>query len=88
MNYEKEIFKLVQFFDNNRLPYTLENLWGGYKFAPVPQDWDAICHDFSYGHEEGLLEIMGSLVREDIGDEVEGWLTAEAVIERMGMSNG
>ena len=88
MNYEKEIFKLVQFFDNNRLPYTLEYLFGGYKFAPASQEWDVICHDFSYGHELGLLELMGSLVREDIDDTVEGFLTADDIIERMGMSNG
>lgn len=88
MNYEKEIFKLVQYFDNNRLPYTLEYLYGGYKFAPVPQDWDVICHNHSYGHELGLLEVFGSLVAEEVDDEVEGWLTAEEIIERMGMSNG
>lgn len=83
MNYEKEIFKLVQFFDNNRLSYTLEYLFGGYKFAPASQEWDVICHDFSYGHELGLLELMGSLVSEDYDDEVEGWLTAEDIIDRM-----
>ena len=83
MDYEKEIFKLVQYFDNNCLPYTLENLWGGYKFAPVPQNWDAICHDFSYGHEKGLLEIMGSLVKENHSDVVEGFLTADDIIKRL-----
>ena len=43
-------------------------------------DWDVICHPGSYGYEEGLLEIMGSITR---NDEVEGYLTAEDVIERI-----
>lgn len=46
--------------------------------------WDAICHRGSYGYEEGLLEIMGTIVnpKED-GDAVVGWLTAEDVIKRL-----
>lgn len=41
---------------------------------------DAICHSGSYGHEEGLLKIMG-LTRND--DSVEGWLTSEEVFDRI-----
>ena len=47
------------------------------------REWDAICHRGSYGAEEGLLEIMGTIVRENDGYSVEGWLTAEEVIERI-----
>ena len=36
---------------------------------------DAVCHNFSYGGKEGLLEIMGPEV--DDYDDVCGWLTAE-----------
>ena len=43
---------------------------------------DVICHEFSYGGPEGLLEIMG-LVDDDCGDDVEGWLTAENVFARI-----
>jgi hypothetical protein len=39
--------------------------------------WDAICQYGSYGYENGLLEIYG-----EICDDVEGWLTAEQVIEK------
>lgn len=39
--------------------------------------WDAICQYGSYGYEDGLLEIYG-----EICDDVEGWLTAEQVIEK------
>lgn len=47
------------------------------------KEWDAICHYGSYGYKEGLLEIYGSIVPEDIGDTVEGYLTAEDVVNRM-----
>lgn len=45
-------------------------------------EWDAICHRGSYGCEEGLLEIYGTIVSPTAGDSVEGWLTAEDVISR------
>lgn len=46
--------------------------------------WDAICHIGSYGYEEGLLEIMGNIVWDNIdGDIVRGWLTANDVIARI-----
>lgn len=41
---------------------------------------DAICHWGSYGHETGLIEIMG-LTRND--DTVEGYLNAEEVFSRI-----
>lgn len=45
--------------------------------------WDAICQVGSYGYEEGLLEVMGEpVVLESDGDDVCGWLTADAVIKR------
>jgi len=47
------------------------------------REWDVICHKGSYGADEGLLEIMGSIVTKNVGDTVEGWLTAEDVIERI-----
>ncbi len=47
------------------------------------REWDAICHYGSYGYEEGLLEIMGSIVHESDGDSVVGYLTAQDVIKRI-----
>lgn len=47
------------------------------------KEWDAICHYGSFGYKEGLLEIYGSIVPENVGDTVEGCLTAEDVINRM-----
>ena len=44
--------------------------------------WDAICQQGSYGYEDGLLEICGDIV-ETKDDIVEGYLTAQDVIERI-----
>ena len=44
----------------------------------------ACTHSFSYGHENGLIEIMGLLTPEELKrDEVAGWLTAEDVFQRI-----
>lgn len=43
-------------------------------------EWDAVCHNESYGGKEGLLETYG--MPEDNGD-VTGWLTADDVIKRI-----
>lgn len=46
--------------------------------------WDAICQKYSYGYEQGLLEVMGDpIVRESDGDSVCGYLTAQDVIDRL-----
>ena len=51
--------------------------------------WDAVCHFGSYGHEKGLLEIMGIIVNEEEnGDSVVGWLTADDVIKRLEKGSG
>ena len=45
---------------------------------------DAICHSGSYGHENGLLEIMGlGICVKNDGDDVKGWMTAEEVIQQL-----
>lgn len=48
--------------------------------VPVEDDerreWDATCQRGSYGYEEGLLELYGSLC----GGDVIGYLTADDVI--------
>ena len=43
---------------------------------------DAICHFGSYGHEKGLIEVMGYPLCK-IEDDVEGCLTADTVYERL-----
>lgn len=48
-------------------------------YSGKERSWDAICHWGSYGYEEGLLEIMGNIIKDS--DIVKGWLTADEVIE-------
>lgn len=49
--------------------------------------WDVICNKWSYGYEQGLLELSGSLVTDDDiaknGDTVVGYLTATEMIDRI-----
>lgn len=45
--------------------------------------WIAVCHRGSYGWEERLIEICGTLVTEEDDDTVVGFLTAADVIDRM-----
>lgn len=40
--------------------------------------WDAICHEYSYGGEEGLIEVMG--LPQCDGDVI-GYLTATEVLK-------
>jgi len=50
----------------------------------IIRECSVICNPMSYGHEEGLLEIMGLLTREESeDDDVVGWLTAEDVFNRI-----
>lgn len=46
------------------------------------REWDAICQYGSYGGDNGLIEIMGTIVQND-EDDVEGWLTADDIINRI-----
>ena len=46
---------------------------------------DCVCHYGSYGHERGLIEALGAPLvnEEEVGDEVEGWLTAVDIMARI-----
>lgn len=41
---------------------------------------DAVSHNFSYGGEDGLIEVMGSANPDHPNDDVVGWLTAEKAL--------
>lgn len=47
--------------------------------------WDIICYSGSYGHERGLLELMGTIARID-DDDAEGWLTADEILQRLNLT--
>ena len=80
--YTKELNKLANGLIERGIEFTFTTFMNGGKI-----DWgtcDAICHDGSYGKEGGLLEIMGNLVDETkTEDTVEGYLTAEDILNRI-----
>ena len=83
---KNEMAKLIKILKKNNIPFEV-TFCGG-----APQVWcpnrkhvvcDAVCHKSSFGGKDGLLEIMGLVDEEEVGDEVEGYLTAEEVTRRI-----
>ena len=77
-----EILKLAQGLMSRDIPFELRECLDGWQVWVNDGEWDAICHEGSYGHEDGLLEIMGSIVQSEY-DSVEGCLTAEEILARL-----
>jgi hypothetical protein len=69
------------------IPFETEELFGGKQICYPNMKkvtCSVICHSLSYGHEEGLLEIMGLLTEEEkLEDDVVGFLTAKDVLTRI-----
>ena len=81
-----EIVKLSKMLDKEGIPHEDMQLFDGIQVNYPNKEnciCDAICHSFSYGHEQGLLEIMGLVDEEKVGDSVEGYLTAKEVFKRI-----
>jgi hypothetical protein len=74
--YYKEMDKLAEGLNERGFDYFVCPLQGGLQI--ICESWDAICHDYSFGHENGLLEVMGL---PQCDDDVIGYLTAEQVLE-------
>ena len=83
---KNEMTKLIKILKKSNIPFEVTSCEG------APQVWypnrkhvvcDAVCHKFSFGGKDGLLEIMGLVDEEEVGDEVEGYLTAEEVANRI-----
>ena len=81
--YRIEADKLVKGLTENGVECDYHKCWDGVQIRC--NEWDAICHSGSYGHEQGLLEVMGTIVRAD-DDDVEGWLTAEEILQRLNLT--
>lgn len=82
-----EMSKLINLLEGAKIPYEIfEQPFGVTKYTQVyyPNKknnvCDVICNPMSYGHEKGLLEIMG-LTEND--DDVEGYLTSMQVFTRI-----
>lgn len=83
---KNEMTKLIKILKKSNIPFEVTSCEG------APQVWypnrkhvvcDAVCHKYSFGGKDGLLEIMGLVDEEEVGDEVEGYLTAEEVANRI-----
>ena len=93
MRQEMELDKLEKFLQENGYQYERIERSGGigedrHQIVVFDEEgkelFDAICQRGSFGYEEGLLEVMGNIVNEEeIGDRVEGSLTAEEIIRRI-----
>ena len=84
-----EIFKLKEMLEKAKIPFVFRELkdFGGYQilYPEIGENniCDVILYEGSYGGEQGLLEIMGLVDEEIIGDAVEGHLTAEECFGRI-----
>ena len=81
-----EMYKLINALISAGIPFEV-----GPDVCDTVQIWypnranseaDVVCHKYSSGGAEGLLEVMGSLSYQQ-DDNVEGYLTAEVVFQRM-----
>ena len=90
--------KLENMLNLSNIPFEITEHWSNTKQIWYPSRENCICDVIcfseagldrsyglggSYGHEKGLLEIMGLVNEEEVGDSVEGWLTAEEVFDRI-----
>ena len=73
---------MAELVDEAGVLYTRNPIWGGEQIR-IGALCDAVCHNFSYGNEDDLLEIMGALTKEEMEfDSVLGWLTPKEVARR------
>lgn len=82
-----EIDKLAAMLTERGISFVRQPIFDGEQIL-VPGEWDAVCHRYSYGGPEGLLEVMGDPVTLPGEGAVAGWLAAEDVIRRMEASDG
>lgn len=83
---KEEMDKLEKYLKDDGYIYERNSQYDGEQIIVYDnrgrRQWDAVYHFFSYGHEDGLLEIMGTIVK-DKDDDVEGYLTADDIISRL-----
>ena len=87
----KEIFELKRMLENADIPFEMKEHFDGYvifypRFGQIGKGCtcSVIEHEYSYGHDEDRLEIMGLLTEEEKKqDEVAGYLTATNVFIRI-----
>lgn len=75
---QNEMMKLAFGLYDRGIEFKAKSFFDGLQFIIGDWDWDAICHNGSYGHEDGLIEVMGL---PQCQDDVIGYLTAEEVLK-------
>lgn len=82
--YFKEMPKLAEGLAKRGIDFKFRTLYEGCQIIVGNWTWDAVCHEGSYGGEYGLLEIAGSICE---SEDVDGYLTAEKILERVDKKN-
>lgn len=86
MNKYKEIFRLKEMLEKENIPFIFRDLFYGFQIN-YPDIKNRVCsvveHNYSYGHNQDRLEIMGLISDEETDDDVLGYLTARDVFERI-----
>lgn len=87
MNYTEinytEMKKLIIGLSNLNINFEIRpHHFGGIMVIVNNWEWDAVLFPGSYGYEKGLIEICGSIVQNE-DDDVEGYLTAEEILNRV-----
>lgn len=84
-----EILRLKGMLEKAKIPFEFSEFFGGYHII-YPNNklrvYSVIEHDYSYGREQDLLEIMGLLTKkekEQMKDDVLGYCSAEEVFQRI-----
>ena len=75
---QDEMMKLAFGLRDRGIGFSVKSFFDGIQIVVGDFDWDAICHSGSYGHENGLIEVMGL---PQCQDDVIGHLTAEEVLK-------
>ena len=83
---QNEMMKLAFGLYDRGIEFKAQSFFDGIQFIIGDWDWDAICHSGSYGHENGLIEVMGL---PQCQNDVIGYLTAEEVLKMVdGLDSG
>lgn len=78
--YDAAANKMEQLLIDNNIKYRRKRCYEGWQFYIHGTDGDIICHEGSYGGDDGLWESMGFDWDEE---DVTGHLTAQEVVSRL-----
>lgn len=75
-----EILKLAEGLKTRNISFEMNPIFDGAQIKC--EGWDAVCHSYSYGGDQGLLETMGLNINDccEDGDGVQGFLKAEDIL--------